>query len=738
MNFHYDLPEKFIKIMEEKFPGEAIRASVPADISDENKHENGMLIITDLHLIHFREDASFKFYEIKKGKNYKANILVGSGLLEGEFDGEAQAICRFSMDHAPKYGVIVKALNDYLKGEGLIFESREPETRCPKCGRILRHGSAVCVNCINKYDTFKKLIKLIDKKYYPMMFLCLLLMIISSGLAVLSPYLYRLLVDEIFIPAKKDYFMFAALICGIVAIQVLSTFIEVYRGRKTTVISNNIAHDLRMLVFSKIERLSMGFISQKKTGDLMHRVSRDTIRIRSFMQNEFIFLFSQVITLVGVLIIMFRMSWQMALFILLPTPVMVLVMRLFRNKMRKIYRIQWRLSSKANAILQAILSGMRVVKAFGKEQNEILRYREASREFSERVKYNEKFWATMHPLLMFVLNTGTYLIYLYGGYKILGRELQLGELIQFTQYAGIIYGPLGYMTALPKIIADTMAAAGRVFEILEERSEISNREKAVKLDIKGEVVFDNVSFGYKSYLPVLNNISIHVKPGEMIGLVGHSGSGKSTLISLLMRFYDADSGKITIDGVDIKDIDQDDFRRQIGVVLQETFLFTGTIRDNIAFSKPDATDEEIIAAAKIANAHDFIIKMPDGYNTMIGEKGQTLSGGEKQRIAIARAIIHNPKILILDEATSSLDTDTEALVQEALARLVKNRTTFAIAHRLATLKNADRLLVLNEGNLAEMGTHEELLAKKGIYYNLVMAQSKMTKLHDINRKGPRH
>lgn len=734
MNLNYDIPQKFKSILEKYFSKEEILVSVPADISEDNMYTSGMLIITDKNIIYFKEDASYKSYEINSGKNYKATIYVGNGLLEAEFDDEPVAICRFSMDHAPKYATIVKELNKAAAGEEFEFESSEPDKRCPNCGRILRHGSNVCVKCVKKFDTFKKLIKLIDKKYYPLMFLCLILMIASSALAVVGPYLYRLLVDKIFIPVNKDYSLFATLICGIVAIQVVSTMMEIYRGRKTTIISNSIAHDLRLLVFSKIEKLSMSFISKKKTGDLMHRVSHDTIRIRSFLQNEFIFLFSQIITLIAVLIIMFAMSWEMALFILLPTPAMIFVMRLFRKKMRRIYRIQWRLSSKANAILQDILSGMRIVKAFGKEKNEVLRYRKASRDFSERVKYNERFWATMHPLLMFVLNIGTYLIYLYGGYKIIGRELQLGELIQFTQYAGIIYGPLGYMTRLPKIIADTMAAAGRVFEILDEEFEIYNKETAVKLDIKGEVIFDKVSFGYKSYLPVLHDISVHVKPGEMIGLVGHSGSGKSTFINLLMRFYDADDGRIFIDGVNVKNIDQNDFRRQIGVVLQETYLFTGTIRDNIAFSKPDATDEEIIAAAKIANAHDFIIKMPDGYNTKIGERGQTLSGGEKQRIAIARAIIHNPKILILDEATSSLDTDTENLIQEALARLVKNRTTFAIAHRLATLKNANRLIVLNEGNLVEMGTHEELMAKKGIYYNLVLAQRKMTRMHDMKNE----
>ena len=292
------------------------------------------------------------------------------------------------------------------------------------------------------------------------------------------------------------------------------------------------------------------------------------------------------------------------------------------------------------------------------------------------------------------------------------------------------------MVHLPKLIANTAAAAGRIFEILEEDSSLSKTDKPVSAkNLQGAVKIDKVSFGYKSYLDVLQEISLDVEPGEMIGLCGHSGSGKSTLINLILHFYEPESGEIYIDGVNIKELDQNELRKQIGVVLQETYLFAGTIRDNIAFSKPNATDEEVIAAAKIANAHDFIVTFPDGYNTYIGERGQTLSGGEKQRIAIARAIIHDPKILILDEATSSLDTDTEFLIQEALGRLVKGRTTFAIAHRLSTLKNANRLLVLDHGRLAELGTHDELIEKEGIYYGLVMAQQKMSRLTDAIEIG---
>lgn len=284
------------------------------------------------------------------------------------------------------------------------------------------------------------------------------------------------------------------------------------------------------------------------------------------------------------------------------------------------------------------------------------------------------------------------------------------------------------MTSLPRSLANTVTSMAKLTEILDEEPEITNSENAVSPQIHGDIEFKNVTFGYKNYEPVLKNISLKIEQGEMVGIVGHSGVGKSTLINLIMRLYDVNSGSLMIDGTDIRNIDKSTLNKSIGVVFQETFLFAGSIYDNIRYANPEASPEDVIAAAKIANAHDFIIKLPDAYNTLVGEHGYSLSGGERQRISIARAVLRDPKILILDEATASLDTETESKIQEALSRLTKGRTTIAIAHRLSTLRNADRLIVLEKGELAEFGTHEELLKNKGIYYNLVMAQRQTTKM----------
>lgn len=315
----------------------------------------------------------------------------------------------------------------------------------------------------------------------------------------------------------------------------------------------------------------------------------------------------------------------------------------------------------------------------------------------------------------------------------LSNELQLGVLLAFVAYLGMLFGPIQWLSQMISWTSRAMTASHRIFEIMDTPADVADHPDAVKVpNIKGDVVLQQVTYGYEKHYPVLKDINLEVKAGEMIGLVGHSGAGKSTFINLLCRFYDVDEGVITIDGVPIRDIEQTELRRQIGVVLQETFLFDGTIAENIAYSKPDATPEDIMRAAKIANAHDFIVRLPDGYDTRVGERGHKLSGGEKQRVAIARAIIHDPKILILDEATASVDTETERQIQEALANLVKGRTTFAIAHRLSTLRNADRLVVLDRGKMVELGTHEELLEKEdGVYRKLVDAQMEMSKIKGV-------
>ena len=369
------------------------------------------------------------------------------------------------------------------------------------------------------------------------------------------------------------------------------------------------------------------------------------------------------------------------------------------------------------------VSGIRVVRAFGQQRSEVDRFADANVDTRDYETHAEMIWATYYPPLMFAVQLGTLIVWYVGGLNIIGGTMTFGTLVAFHAYLGMFYEPLRYISPLINWASRSMTAAERLFEVIDSQPEqLDDGNLKTMPNITGEVKFHNMTFGYDSHKPVLRDINLHVKPGEMIGLVGHSGAGKSTLINLICRFYTPDSGRLEIDGEDIKEIDLKDLRRQIGVVLQEPYLFSGTIAENIAYAHPDATMEDIITAAKAANAHEFIVKFPDGYDTEVGERGGRLSGGERQRISIARAILHNPRILILDEATSSVDVETEKKIQQAIDRLVQNRTTFAIAHRLSTLRNADRLFVIEKGKGVECGSHEELMAQKGIYYKLVETQ----------------
>jgi len=422
---------------------------------------------------------------------------------------------------------------------------------------------------------------------------------------------------------------------------------------------------------------------------------------------------------------------------LLPIPLTVMLTRnTFRMLWGRLHRL-WFLRSSLSGSISSVLSGVRVVKAFAQEDRETDRFRTKARELFNAGVVVEQSWATFFPILGFVAGVGMYIIWYYGGLLVFANQSNLpdhgmtvGILGMFLSFSMMLVGPLQGMTRIADWMSRSLASAERVFEIIDAEPEIANIPKAVAMPrIDGHVELRNVRFSYDKNQIVLDDVSIKVEPGEMIGLVGHSGAGKSTIINLLSRFYDVMDGEILIDGVNIRDIDLGDLRRQIGVVLQEPFLFPGSIKENIAYAKPGATPEEIMRSAKAANAHDFIMRFTDGYDTFVGERGVRLSGGERQRISIARAILHDPRILILDEATASVDTETEKQIQEAVGRLIHGRTTFAIAHRLSTLRNASRLMVIERGKLVELGTHDELMSKPdGVFKGLVEMQQQVNQM----------
>ncbi|MDI6617112.1 MAG: ABC transporter ATP-binding protein [Clostridiales bacterium] len=731
MRLLFELPQTEKRAINEKLKGEPILYCTPYDIGGDGNLTEGWIVITRNKLFNIHDGEIILNVNIKEAKNYKSYVMVGNGILEADINGETMIIARYSMKHVPRYAYIARILNLLAEGKKINIKSDEDENICPKCGRALKKGSKVCRHCLNKAAVLKRLMGM-AKPHWKLLAIAVALFWVLTGISLVTPYVHRLFIDNCLLPkstkVKPGLSSILFYVGLITLLQILNTLVTYVRGKVMVNVGSNLSAELRNMVYKKIQSLSLDYLSKRKTGDLMNRVTKDTERIKGFIQNQAVFGINQILILIGICIILFATNWKLALMIILPMPVVILFIRITWKKVHSMLHKQWRSMDKANSLLQDILSGIRIVKSFGQEEKEIERFKSASRDFADCSGGNEKYFNTIFPAINYVMGAGQFFVMYYGGKLVLKHEMQIGELVQFTQYVGMLYGSLNFMSFLPRMFADAMTAVERIFEIIDAEPDIKDSKDAKHKDIKGEIILKNVTFGYHSYEPVLENINMDVTPGEMIGLVGHSGAGKSTLINLIMRLYDVDDGEILIDGVDIKDISQKDLRSQIGVVLQENFLFTGTILENIRYSKPNASLEEIITAAKIANAHDFIIRFPDGYDTMVGENGHNLSGGERQRISIARAILNNPKILILDEATASLDIEAEQQIQEALGRLVKDRTTFAIAHRLSTLKNANRLLVIDRGKQAEMGTHDELIRKKGIYYRLVMAQRQMTRV----------
>jgi ABC-type multidrug transport system fused ATPase/permease subunit len=544
------------------------------------------------------------------------------------------------------------------------------------------------------------------------------------GLALVPPLIQKAIVDEVI--GGRSLARLGPLVALMVGVYLAQKVVESGDMFLRHALGEKFIFDLRVRLYAYLQRLSLSFFERTSTGELMSRVTNDVNALEQFVTHGVALTAVDLLRLVGSAGILLALEWRLALLVLLPVPVLGLLLRAFNTRVRPIYRrVRARLGD-INAQLQDNLSGIRVIQAFGREEQALERFASDSEGYYRARVRGIRYWSTFFPAIGFIAALGTVAVMGAGSLMVVRDALSLGTLVAFLSYITAFYEPVNRLTEVDNVFQEAIAAGERIFELLDTAREIEDAPDAVDLPtVRGEVAFEGVYFAYGDGDEVLCDINFHIAPGEVVALVGPSGAGKTSIANLLCRFYDPLRGRVTLDGYDLRKVRLRSLRQHVAVVLQDTFLFNATVRENLLFGKPDATDEELVAAAKAAFAHDFITALPDGYDTEIGERGVRLSGGQKQRLALARAILADPRILILDEATSSVDAEAEYLIQQALDEVLRGRTALVIAHRLSTIRNADKIIALDRGNICEVGDHDDLIHREGLYSQLYRRQVEM-------------
>jgi len=567
---------------------------------------------------------------------------------------------------------------------------------------------------------YKRLLVFI-KPYLPKLGAAVICIIMAAAANLYVPWIIKDIIDDVL--AKRDMVMLNTIAIGIVVIFFLRGLFYYGQTYLVSYIGQRVIIDVREVLYIKFQKLQLAYYEKRQTGTIMSYITNDVAALQSALIDSLIELVTEGSVLIGSIVTMFYLDWKLSLLTFITVPLIAQAMNVFGRKLKTSGALIQERTADITSLLQEAISAVRIVKSFVREAYEIDRFRKQNDlNFRAQMK-NVQLMSLLTPTVEFLSAVAVTLIVWFGGYEVVNGTMTAGSLIAFLTYAVNLSNPVKRISRVYGNIQKAMAAADRVFGVLDIEEKIKDKEAALDLPcIEGKVTFDHVSFAYKKDHMALKDLTLEARPGEMIALVGPSGAGKSTVANLLPRFYDVTEGSVKIDDIDVRDVRLDSLREQIGIVPQETVLFSGTVAFNIRYGRLDATDEEIVAAAKAANAHEFIMEMPNGYETQISERGSNLSGGQRQRISIARAILKNPRVLILDEATSALDTESEKVVQAALDKLMIGRTSFVIAHRLSTILKADKIVVLENGSVRECGTHEELLALGGLYTNLYNIQ----------------
>ncbi len=725
--------DSIARIAEKQFKGkEKPLFAVVGDLAVDSSYGEGAVYVTDSRIVAVGDgfDEGFISLDFANIAEISVKRMYGNAVLKAKTTGGSTVdLMRFTFAAADMCDAVADFITKVNEGESIESRVAAVEVTfrnlrsfCPKCGRKLASPTSECLNCKGKKKMVSTLYKYI-KPYMGKLIFCIILSVITTGAALVPPYVTSMMVDNI-IP-NGDKRMLVIIILFLLGVYFVQYAIGALRSYMLRVAGDGIIADLKKEIYAKAQYLPMKFYDKTSTGSVINRVNSDTTVLQQFMLRITQEAVVQLFMMVGIIIIMLGMNWKLTLLSLIPVPVVVVCSRFFGRKIGPLYRRIWRRGVAISSILADTIPGIRIVKSFSKEEKTIKKFSYHVDDWLAEDKKVAKVAAIFPNAITFLITCGSVIIWFVGGNMVINTpdKLSLGVLVSFISYTSMFYTPVNFFANLSDSYQNALASTEKVMDIINAEPEHDFGKGSEMGVMKGKIEFRNVNFSFDRSKKVLNDINFVIEPGDVVGIVGTTGSGKSTLINLLMRFYDDYEGEILVDGVNIRDIDMSYYRSQIGYVQQEPMMFRDTIFNNIAYSLPGAHPEQVLNAADIANAHGFISRLPDAYDTMLGERGVGLSGGEKQRLSIARAVLKNPGVLIFDEATSAVDSETEKLIQDAINRLIRGRTTLMIAHRLSTLRKANKIIVVDKGNIIEFGSPEELMALKGKYYKLIQIQS---------------
>ena len=723
-------------------PQENVQEALVVDLSHDLRFSPSSLVLTDTRLLALDGTTSApaaQSWPLRPDLQLRMSDHAGVGTLELHDGQQRLALWRFTLQHQAqalrlqlRFAALCAALGT---DQWHAVRTPTPTPCCPDCGQTLPPDSDECPACARqpqeKSSTWVLLrVGRFAKPYKGQLLLGLMLTLLGTAATLVPPYLTMPILDDILIPYQNnrqaiDPQLVALYLGGLLASAILAWGLGWARTWVMAKVSERIGADMRTTVYAHMLNQSLEYFGSKRTGDLMSRIGSDTDRINMFLSLHALDFITDVVMMVMTAAILISINPWLALVTLVPLPFIVWLIHKVRSRLAIGFDRTSRVWAEITNVLSDTIPGVRVVKAFAQEQREMQRFARANQRNLQANDRVNKIWALFSPTVGLMTEIGLLFVWAFGIWLVAHDQITVGVLSAFIAYIGRFYTRLDSMSRIVNITQKSAAGAKRIFDVLDQVSSVPEPTTPATLPqpVQGAITLQDVGFRYGSR-QVIRQLNLHIHPGEMIGLVGHSGSGKSTLVNLINRFYDVTEGSIQLDGIDVRRLAVADYRRNIGLVLQEPFLFFGTVAENIAYGKPEATRQEIVAAARAAHAHDFILRLPHGYDSVVGERGQGLSGGERQRISIARALLINPRLLILDEATSAVDTETEKEIQKALDNLVQGRTTIAIAHRLSTLRKADRLVVMDRGEIVEVGPHDELMAAQGAYWRLYQAQAR--------------